>query len=119
MGVLHETADAVSAHLRLALIGLKEPHPDVGGVRCLEEEDAVSADAEPAVTEERCKPSFHIFGDGFAVVLVDQDEVVAVSVQFGERNIHGLASPLSMGAAGDKPWWFGRWVRVGTTRKRG
>lgn len=40
VGVLREAPDTVPAHRGLALIGLEEPHPDLGRLRCLEEENA-------------------------------------------------------------------------------
>jgi len=48
VGVLREAPDTVATHLGLALVWLEEPHPDVGFLGCLEEEDAVGADAESA-----------------------------------------------------------------------
>ena len=89
ISVLREAPDAVPAHGGLAFVGLHEPHPDIGVIGRLEKEDAVGTDTEPAIAVKRRKRSLHLFGNDLVLVLVDQDKVIAVSLQFGERDLHG------------------------------
>jgi hypothetical protein len=82
--VLSEAADAVSAHLHLAAIGIVNLHLEVADLRGMDCEELVGADAEAAVAESLGQ----LFQIGDLILqTIDQDEVVAAAMHLGEVNL--------------------------------
>ena len=86
--VLGEAAYAVAAHLGQGAVGVDVVHVAVSLFRGCRphKDDAVGADAEVAVAQIR-----HL-GIGqleSAVSIVNEDEIVAETVHFGEGQLHG------------------------------
>ena len=86
--VLGEAAHAVAAHLSQGAVGVDVVHVAVSLFRESRphEDDAVGADAEVAVAQIR-----HLLVGQIksAVAIVDEDEIVPETVQFGEGQLHG------------------------------
>ena len=83
--VLGEHADSVAAGFGFGAVGVVDLHAAVGHVGVPDEEDAVAADAEMAVTD--------VDGDSGPVFFdlsgVDENVVVADAVHLGEADGHG------------------------------
>ena len=86
--VLGEAAHAVAAHLSQGAVGVDVVHVAVSLFRESRphEDDAVGADAEVAGAQIR-----HLLVGQIksAVAIVDEDEIVPETVQFGEGQLHG------------------------------
>ena len=85
--VAGETTRAVAAHFGLAAVAVMVAHPEVGtAFGGFDREEAIGSDAAVAVAE---------MGDGFPgkspvqIAVVEQDEIVARTVHFCERKLHG------------------------------
>ena len=93
---LRQAPGAVAAHPRLGTVRLEEAHPQGALVRG-EEQDAVASDPETPVAVDPRELRLHRLGDDGPRVLVDQHEVVAVAVEFLERDLHeeeGMGRPF-------------------------
>src|SRR5260370_10413724 len=92
-----DTADAVSAHLGLAAVGVEHAHTGIRLVRRADQDQAVRADAEMAIADGTAK-SCRIMRNRVAKA-IDIDIVVARPMHLGET--HAFAtSQTAIASAG-------------------